>query len=78
MIKNNINITGNNMNLRKYLEKKGIKLSFFAKQLGICYPTLYRYMTDDNPIPRHIALAIIQLTEGKVKHVKDKKQIHKD
>jgi len=60
------------MKLRNYLNNKGIKISFFAKQLGIVYSTLFRYMTDERPVPKRIILAVKQLTDGKVDRIKDK------
>jgi len=59
------------MYLRKYLRKRGIKIIFFATELGICRATLYNYMTGVQIIPKSTRLAVLQLTNGKVKEIED-------
>ena len=59
------------MKLRKYLETRGIKKEFFAKELGISRVTLYKYMVGSSSVPKAIALAALQLTKNKVDSIKD-------
>ena len=59
------------MKLRKYLRLRGIKITFFAKRLGVSYTTLYRYMNGDFKIPPKTSLAVKQLTDGKVTVIRD-------
>jgi transcriptional regulator with XRE-family HTH domain len=60
------------MFLRKYLRLNGLKVSFFAKQLGINRATLYNYMIGIRATPQAILLSTLYLTKGKVTQVKDK------
>ena len=59
------------MNLRRYLWLRGIKIVFFASQLGISRTSLYYYMRRNKTIPKYVKLAVKQLTDGKVTRIED-------
>jgi len=60
------------MDLRKYLETRGIKTTFFASELGLNRCTLYRYMNGKQATPKYLLLAVQQLSKGKITAVCDK------
>lgn len=58
------------MDLKKYLDERGIRYTHFAKQIGISYKTLWDILQGSGVKKIETAEKITKLTEGKVK-IKD-------
>jgi DNA-binding Xre family transcriptional regulator len=54
------------MQLKEYLEKKGIKQVSLARQIGISETTLVSYFAYGKPIAYRYWLKIIEITNGEV------------
>jgi DNA-binding transcriptional regulator YdaS (Cro superfamily) len=54
------------MKLREYLEKKGIKITSFARQIGVTETTMHNILSGKD-LKLTTALKIERLTEGAVK-----------
>lgn len=54
------------MQLKEYLEKTGLKNSFFADKIGVSHQLLLRYLKGYNRPPLEILVRIEDETNGKV------------
>ncbi len=54
------------MKLLAYIEKEGLKKTYFAKKIGVTRPTLYRYTSGRGRPLLSIATLIVRVTNGEV------------
>ena len=52
------------MNLKNYLNENGLKIDWFAKQLGISRSFFYLILNGQKPVPMHLWRKINELTKG--------------
>ncbi len=55
------------MDLKAYLDEKGIRYNHFAEQIGITYKTLWVILCGNPPKKIKTAEKIIEVTDGKVR-----------